>query len=71
MTSRDHRAIEGPEGEQLLTAGQVAHRWLVSRDTVYRIPPVYLPFLKLGLNTRRYRLSDVLAYEETNLIGRR
>ena len=67
--------IGTPDGQRedtaLMTAKQVARRWRVSRDTVYRVPAVYLPYLKLGPNTRRYRLSDVLAYEETSLIGRR
>ena len=71
MSPPDQPTIEMPEGEQLLTAGQVAHRWRVSWDTVYRVPAVYSPPLKLGPNTRRYRLEDVMEYEQQSLHGGR
>ncbi len=52
-----------PEPENLLSAAELAKRWRRSRDWVYRLPAEELPFVRLGTR-RRYRLADVLAYEE-------
>ena len=59
------------EANSLMTAEQIAARWNIHRDTVYRLLPSELPFLKLGPKTRRYRLGDVMAYEQRCLHGRR
>ena len=56
-------------GERLLTATDLAERWGVHRDSVYRIPKALLPYLKLGARTRRYRWVDVLAYEQARRVG--
>lgn len=58
-----------PGGERLLSAAEIAERWGMSRDTIYRIPPDNLPFVKLGARTRRYRLRDVVAYEQDRTRG--
>lgn len=53
----------------LVTAKEIAERWRVHRDTIYRIPDTDLPYLKLGPQTRRYRWEDVLRYEREHLVG--
>ncbi len=58
-----------PQDDTLVTAAEIAERWAVHRDTIYRIPPNELPYLKLGPNTRRYRWEDVKAYEESSFVG--
>ena len=58
-----------PEGDVLVSATEIAGRWGVHRDTVYRIDPAELPYMKLGPRTRRYRFRDVLEYERRKLIG--
>ena len=55
-----------PDPETLLTADELADRWGVCRDTVYRIAPEELPVIKIGSRSR-YRLADVLAYEERHM----
>ena len=50
--------------ETLVTAEQIALRWQVHRDTIYRIARQRLPYLQLGRATRRYRWEDVDAYEQ-------
>lgn len=50
----------------LLTPAELAKRWDVCRDSIYRLPAEDLPFIRLG-KRRRYRLSDVLAYEAEHL----
>lgn len=57
-----------PEDDSLITAAEIAERWGVHRDTVYRIPGDRLPFLKLGANTRRYRWEDVKKYEKRSRV---
>ena len=52
-----------PELGDLLTPAELAKRWSVCRDSVYRLSGEELPFIRLG-KRRRYRLTDVLAYEE-------
>ena len=60
-----------PEPDDLLTAAQLAKRWGVHRDSVYRIAPEVLPFVRLPLgHRRRYRLRDVERYEEEHTEGR-
>ncbi len=53
----------------MVTAAEIAERWQVHRDTVYRIPESELPSVKLGPKTRRYRWTDVVAYEAACLMG--
>ena len=59
----------GQELEKLVSANQLADRWGVHRDSVYRVPKEQLPYLKLGPRTRRYRWADVVEYEEARLVG--
>ena len=59
----------GQELEKLVSANQLADRWGVHRDSVYRIPKELLPYLKLGPRTRRYRWTDVVEYEQARLVG--
>lgn len=59
------------EGGQYLTAAELADRWKVDRETVYRFSSTSLPYLKLGSRTKRYRRSDVLAFEDRNRLGPR
>lgn len=51
-----------------LTQGQLAHRWCISHKTLEanRLKGVGVPWIKIG-RLVRYRLSDVLAYEEAHL----
>ena len=58
-----------PGRDSLVTAAEIAERWQVHRDTVYRIPESELPSVKLGPKTRRYRWADVVAYEAACLMG--
>jgi len=53
-----------PDEGSLLTATDLARRWRMHRDSIYRIPAELLPYMKLGRNTRRYRPEDVAAFEE-------
>lgn len=57
-----------PDEDGLVSADWIADRWGVHRETVYRIPAMRLPYLKLGPKTRRYRLSDVIAYEQQQTV---
>jgi hypothetical protein len=57
------------EEERLVTANELADRWGVHRDSVYRIPQGQLPYLKLGPRTRRYRWVDVVDYEQARRVG--
>ena len=60
-----------PEPDDLLTPAQLAKRWGVCRDSVYRLPPEVLPYVRLPVGKkRRYRLADVVAYEQTHTEGR-
>lgn len=52
-----------PDG--LLTADELAGRWRLCVDTIYRLPPSSLPYIRIG-RYRRYRVSDVEAYETTH-----
>ena len=45
-----------------LSPEQLAERWGVSRDTVYRITKGQLHYFKVG-RQRRYRVADIEAYE--------
>ena len=59
----------GQEAEKMVNANDLAERWGVHRDSVYRIPKELLPYLKLGPRTRRYRWVDVLEYEQARRVG--
>ena len=58
-----------PGRESLVTAAEIAERWQVHRDTVYRVAESELPYVKLGPATRRYRWDEVLEYERRHLVG--
>jgi hypothetical protein len=55
--------------EQFLTETQLAARHQRSVKTLRnaRVYGGYIPFVKIGRSVR-YRLSDVLAYEESNVV---
>ncbi len=57
------------DDDTLVTAADLSARWAVHRDSVYRIAPDELPFLKLGRGTRRYRWADVVEYERRRTVG--
>lgn len=59
------------ESGPYLTADELADRWKVNRETVYRFSSTALPYLKLGSRTKRYRRADVRAFEERNRLGPR
>lgn len=49
------------------TAAELAARWNVSVDTVYRVPRDVLPYIEFGAGARAYRRYSpgaVAAYEE-------
>ncbi len=56
--------------QPLYTADDLAKRWRLSRDAVYRIPEQLLPYLKVGpkRGARRYRLEDIEGYERTIIV---
>ena len=54
---------------RFITAEELARRWSMHRDTVYKVPTSELPYMKLGPNTRRYRIADVEAYERASRVG--
>ncbi len=55
------------DAADLLDAKGLAKRWTWCTDEVYRLTAAELPFVKYG-RRRRYRLVDVLVYEERHLI---
>ena len=69
MTSIPLMPRRQPGPETLVTAAEIADRWLVHRDSVYRISESELPYVKLGPSTRRYRWKDILEYESSHLVG--
>ncbi len=54
------------DAADLLDAKALAKRWSCCEDSVYRLPADQLPYVRLG-RRRRYRLADVLVYEENRL----
>jgi hypothetical protein len=75
MTDRLIRSNPGPSAtnardEIFLTEKQLASRHQLSVKTLRnaRVNGSYIRFVRLGRRTVRYRLSDVLAYEEANLV---
>lgn len=62
------KSQEYNDGKYLLTQGVLAERWLVSPKKLEsdRYTGKGCPFIKIGSSVR-YRLVDVLAYEEANL----
>ncbi len=54
------------EAADLLDAKALAKRWGWCTDGIYRLTAVELPYIKFG-RRRRYRLIDVLVYEEQHL----
>ncbi len=55
-----------PEPDSFITPAELAERWRVSRDWIYRLSADDLPFVRVGWR-RRYRLADVVAYEENHM----
>jgi len=53
------------ESDLFYTADDLAERWRISRDAVYRISETLLPYLRLGPKggARRYRPEDIKDYE--------
>ncbi len=54
------------DAADLLDAKALARRWGWCTDEIYRLTADELPYIKFG-RRRRYRLVDVLAYEERHL----
>ncbi len=54
------------DAADLLDATALARRWRWCKDEIYRLTAAELPYVRLG-RRRRYRLSDVLAYEDRHL----
>ena len=74
MADRLNRSTPGPSAaaaldEIFLTEKQLASRHQLSVKTLRnaRVTGSYIRFVRLG-RTVRYRLSDVIAYEEANLV---
>lgn len=57
--------VMGRANDQIITEAQLAHRHQRSIKTIrnLRVKGGYVPFLKIGRHVR-YRLADVLEYEE-------
>jgi hypothetical protein len=75
MTDKLIRRNPGPpvadaRDEIFLTEKQLASRQQLSVKTLRnaRVTGSYIRFIRLGRRTVRYRLSDVIAYEEANLV---
>lgn len=67
--STDLPEFPQPDSPNFFTADQLADRWQISREKVYRIDADDLPYLKLGSRTKRYRLEDVRQFEREHLHG--
>ena len=52
------------DGDILLTRAELADRWGRHPDTIAKIPKCELPVISLSPRCKRYRLSDVIVYEE-------
>ena len=57
------------DADTFVRAAEIARRWGVSRETVYRIASRELPCFKFGPRTKCYRWDDVLHYEQTHRLG--
>lgn len=72
MPKRRTDAVRDPDGvlgpAPSLTTSDLAERWNKSKKSVRRIPPEELAYVEIG-GQRRYRPTDVAAYEERNLVG--
>lgn len=55
------------EPRNLTTEDVRAYFGFENVDTIYRIPPEQLPYVKIR-GRRRYRASDVRAYEQEHLV---
>ena len=54
-----------PAERKWLSSKEVAERFAVHVDTVYRIPPSVLPFIRIRPGRRRrYLIEDVERYED-------
>lgn len=55
--------------KQMLTEEELAKRWQISTRTLqyWRRDGKGCPFIDIGRNTIRYRLEDVIAYEESRI----
>ena len=70
LTRRDPGASAADARDEIfLTEKQLASRHQLSVKTLRnaRVTGAYIPFVRLG-RAARYRLSDVIAYEEANLV---
>ena len=54
------------DAADLLDVKALAKRWACCTDSVYRLSADQLRYVRLG-HRRRYRLADVLAYEEQHV----
>ena len=63
--STDKRTV-APKDDMLLTRAQLAGRWVTCTKTIQRREKAGLRAMRLGRSVR-YRLSDVLEFEEAGL----
>ena len=56
-----------PDLGVLLSVRELASRWRLCTDTLYRMPARRLPYLRIG-RRRLYRLDDVVSYEQSNFV---
>ena len=54
------------DAADLLDVKALAKRWTCCTDEIYRLTAAELPYVRLG-RRKRYRLADVLAYEDQRL----
>ena len=54
------------DAADLLDVKALAKRWSWCTDGIYRLTAAELPYIRFG-RRRRYRMVDVLAYEERHL----
>ncbi len=57
------------DADTFVRAAEIARRWGVSRETIYRIDPRELPYYMFGPRTRCYRWDDVLEHEKRRRLG--
>ncbi len=56
-----------PDLGVLVSVSELASRWHLCADTLYRMPARRLPYVRIG-RRRLYRLDDVRSYEQSNFV---
>ncbi len=57
------------DADTFVRAAEIARRWGINRETIYKIDPSKLPYYMFGPRTKCYRWDDVLQYEQTHRLG--